>query len=223
MNRLNTLSITVMLFAAAVGGFAAYGYFSGLFSGYFDSERTEELRPAGTVSVDPQIKRRPSFSLNDPWGVLVSSEEWEGKPLIINFWATWCAPCRREIPLLKKLSARNSERNLQVVGVALDIAEAVAEYSDEMQIDYPVLVGDQDAMDVAEAFGLDLIVLPATAVSDSSGHIITIHIGELHPEQAEIVLDVLWRVEAGDISPDDGRNEIDRRLEALDELRLATN
>ncbi len=219
MNKLNTLLITVMLFAAATGGFVAYGFFAG----YFDSERTEELRPAGTVSTEPQTTQRPSFSLNDPVGTLVSSEQWDGKPLIINFWATWCAPCRREIPLLKRLSAQHSDRNLQVVGVALDIAEAVAEYSAEMQIDYPVLVGDQDAMDVAEAFGLDLIVLPATAVSDSSGHIITIHIGELHPEQADIVLEVLWRVESGSISPADGRNEIDTRLQALAEMRLATS
>ena len=215
MNKLNTLSITVMLIAAAAGGFIGYGYFG--------SNRTEESRPAGSVSLEPQITQRPSFSLNDPDGALVSSEQWDGKPLIINFWATWCAPCRREIPLLKKLAADNSDRNLQVVGVALDFPDAVAEYSKEMQIDYPIMVGDQDAMDVAEAFGLDLIVLPATAVSDSSGRVITIHIGELRPEQAEIILDVLWRIEAGDISHIDGRNEIDTRLQTLDESRLAAN
>ena len=218
MSKLNTLAITIMLSAAAVGGFIAYSFFAG----YYDSGRTEEPRPAGTVSVESRITQRPSFSLNDPGGTQISSEQWNGKPLIINFWATWCAPCRREIPLLKNLAARHSDRNLQVVGVALDLADAVAEYSKEMQIDYPVLVGDQDAMDVAKAFGLDLIVLPATAVSDSSGHIITLHIGELHAEQADIVLDVLWRIESGSISPDDGRNEIDNRFQALDESHLAT-
>ena len=83
--------------------------------------------------------------------------------------------------------------------VRLDFPDAVDQYAKEMEMNYPLLVGEQDAMDVAEAFGLDLIVLPGTVFSLSDGWTLHRHIGELHADQATRIIDILWQTENGTI------------------------
>ena len=85
-------------------------------------------------------RRRPSptaarFSLDNLPGEQQSIQSWPGKPLLINFWATWCGPCLREIPMLKELQAARPD--LQVVGIAIDKPRPRAEFADDMQFNYP--------------------------------------------------------------------------------------
>ena len=105
----------------------------------------------------------PDFSLSDLDGKIVSIRTWSGRPLIINFWATWCAPCRREIPLLETLHADGPRQGPTVIGIAVDHRESVAAYAKELKINYPLLVGEQDALDAAGAFGVVSPVFPFTA------------------------------------------------------------
>ncbi len=191
-----TLKHTLVLSAVAIAGFIAYQIwheFQG--GGPLDSSDTAPV--IHSTAAGPGL--RPTFELMSPEGVPVSSRQWHGKPLVVNFWATWCAPCRREIPMLMEMQLEHADAGLQLIGIALDDPDAVAHYAREMEINYPLLVGEQDAMDVAAALGLDLIVLPGTVFSLSNGRTLHRHIGELRADQAARIIDILWQTENGAI------------------------
>ena len=180
-----------VLAIAALTGVAAY-----LASREFlapDPLPPEPIRPA----VIPE--RRPDIRLADRDGQPRSLSDWDGKILVVNFWATWCAPCRREIPMLNALARDYRDRELEVIGIAVDFREDVLKYMEGTPIDYTVLIGEQDGMDAARAFGMETIGLPFTAFIDGSGRIATVHVGELHRPQADLILSAVLELEAGTI------------------------
>jgi thiol-disulfide isomerase/thioredoxin len=130
----------------------------------------------------------PQFSLQDRAGKATSIASFGDKSLIINFWATWCAPCRREIPLLEALQTEWAGRDMSVVGVAVDQRDKVLEFADRLKIGYPLLMGEQDALDAAAALGLASPVFPFTVFTDRRGEVVALFIGELHRPQAELIL-----------------------------------
>ena len=139
------------------------------------------------------------FELPDVAGVMRKSSEWDGKARMLNFWATWCAPCRREIPLLMKTQEENSGNNLQVIGIAVDFPEEVAAYAEETGFNYPVLVGQEDAMAIAEDSGVEFIGMPFTMIVAPSGELIKAHIGEIVESHIEEILHVFERMELGEL------------------------
>jgi len=157
----------------------------------------------------------PSFQLADRDGTMRSLDDWPGKALIVNFWATWCAPCRREIPLLQKLQLEHADEHFQVIGVAVDFRDKVLAYADEMKIDYPLLIGEQEALDAASAFGVEAVGLPFTVFSDRRGRIVTAHLGELTEPEAALILEAVRHVDAGKRSPQQARVELGKALAAL--------
>jgi thiol-disulfide isomerase/thioredoxin len=169
-----------------------------------------ELKPA----VIPEV--RPEVTLADRDGQPRSLSDWDGKPLVINFWATWCAPCRREIPMLNALARDKAAEGVTVIGIAIDFREEVLKYLETTQIDYPVLIGEQDGMAAARAFGMESIGLPFTAFTDRQGRIATIHVGELHRPQAEVILDAVAAVDAGQIDMVSARDRIRDDLAELE-------
>jgi thiol-disulfide isomerase/thioredoxin len=158
----------------------------------------------------------PEFKLADRDGVMRSlRDDWKGKALIVNFWATWCAPCRREIPLLNKLAADHADENFQVIGIAIDFRDKVLAYAKETKIDYPMLIGEQDALDAAAAFGVDAVGMPFTIFTDTSGRVIALHMGELTADEAFIILAAVRNVNEGRLDPLQARAAITTALAAL--------
>ncbi|MFC1664766.1 TlpA family protein disulfide reductase [Pseudomonadota bacterium] len=94
-----------------------------------------------------------AFSLADLSGKRHGLDSWKGKVILINFWATWCAPCREEIPLFIELQKKYQSRGFQVVGIALDGADMVKPYAKEIGINYPILLAEMDGMDVMTKYG----------------------------------------------------------------------
>ena len=135
--------------------------------------------------------------------------------MIVNFWATWCAPCRREIPLLNELNRTRSAEGFQIVGVAVDFREDVLKYANEIGIDYPILIGEQDGLNAVNSFGVEAVGLPFTAFTDSKGRIINLHIGELKAREAKVILDTITRVNSGELTPATARTAVARQLAAL--------
>jgi thiol-disulfide isomerase/thioredoxin len=168
--------------------------------------------------VPPRVtipEKLPAFSLADRVGKLTPISTWQGKSLIINFWATWCAPCRREIPLLESLSQDWGNRNVQVVGVAVDYRDKVLAYANDLKIPYPILIGEQDALDAATALGVESPVFPFTVFTDRRGQIVTLFVGELHKPQADLILSTVQSVNEDRISLATARHAIADGLHAL--------
>ncbi len=166
----------------------------------------------------PQIKippRLPTFTLADLSGAPTPITRWNGKSLVINFWATWCAPCRREIPMLGHLAAQWADRGVVVVGVAVDHPQAVVNYAQELNIPYPLLVGEQDALDAALALGVASPVFPFTVFTDDTGDIVALYIGELHPPQADLLLSRVQSLDRHELSLKEARRSIAAGLARL--------
>jgi thiol-disulfide isomerase/thioredoxin len=173
--------------------------------------------PAETASADsPRIpEQRPVFALNDLDGKSHSITDWDGKALLVNFWATWCAPCRREIPLLNKIRREYEANGVEVVGIAVDFADDVRTYASRVAIDYPVLVGEEEGLEAARAFGVATVALPFTVFIDAHGRVLTVHLGELHEPDTRAILEVVRRVDAGALTPLEARGAIGDALAAL--------
>lgn len=159
--------------------------------------------------------RLPDFSLNDLSGKPTSIAAWGGKSLVINFWATWCAPCRREIPLLKTLAADWAGRDLTVVGIAVDYADKVRQFAGQFKIDYPLLIGEQDALEVAAKFGMDSPALPFTVFTDRRGEVVALFVGELHRPQADFILSEVQSLNQERIQLPEARRAIADGLETM--------
>jgi thiol-disulfide isomerase/thioredoxin len=173
-----------------------------------------ELQP-GPLPPSKIPDRLPQFALADRAGKTTSIASFGGKSLIINFWATWCAPCRSEIPLLETLHAEWAGRDVSVVGVAVDYRDKVLEFADRFKIGYPLLIGEQDALDVAAAFGVESPVFPFTVFTDRRGEVVALYIGELHRPQAELILGEVQNLNKGLVELPTARRAIVEGLRAL--------
>ena len=141
-------------------------------------------QPAGT-------ERRIDFTLPDVEGRTRSLHEWDGKVIVLNFWATWCPPCVREIPALQTLYETYRERGLVVVGVAIDTTQPVIDFIDPQGVEYPILIADRDGPALTQRYGNRLTVLPYTVVIDRQGRIVYRHRSEITFDQAKAVIEPL--------------------------------
>ena len=158
----------------------------------------------------------PDFTLGDLTGTPRSIRSWPGKSMIVNFWATWCAPCRREIPLLRELQKNHGGEGFQVVGVAVDIREDVAKFVQEIGIDYPILVGEQDGLDAVNMFGQGSIGFPFTVFTDNQGRIVLFHLGEIYKADADVLLGAVRQVNEGKLTPEQARVVVAKQLAAIE-------
>ncbi|MDY0011876.1 MAG: TlpA disulfide reductase family protein [Rhodocyclaceae bacterium] len=126
-------------------------------------------------------------SYPDPAGAPVALASLKGRPAVVNFWARWCGPCRKEIPELARLSQRYKAKGLQVMGVGLESdGERVREFAKAYDMDYPVvLAGNGGAIDLMRALGNDKAGLPFTVVLDREGRIVARKLGAMSAEELE--------------------------------------
>jgi thiol-disulfide isomerase/thioredoxin len=156
----------------------------------------------------------PELTLPDAKGVNHRLSDWAGHPLVVNFWATWCEPCRREIPLLIKLRHERAAHGVAIVGIAIDFRAAVVKYASAAAIDYPLLIGEDAGFDTVDAFGMDL-VFPFTVFADRQGRIVAVKVGELHRDEADFILDRLQDIDRGTLTLAVAREQIASRLRDL--------
>jgi len=122
----------------------------------------------------------------------VSLDKWQGKLLVINFWATWCPPCRKEIPLLIETQKSYSDQNVQFLGIAMDDFQAVAKYMQTMEFNYPVLISDMnETIRIGQAFDYTFIALPFTLFVSADGQSSRAHTGELNAQELSALIEEL--------------------------------
>lgn len=144
--------------------------------------RDAHSAPPPTADTEPEANAYPALQatrLPDSVGRLQSFAQWRGKILVVNFWATWCPPCREEIPALSRLQEKHAASGVQVVGIAIDNAENVAAYSKSGAIAYPVLIGDNDLVELNRVLGNPSMALPYTVVFDATGKVRMHHMGRI--------------------------------------------
>jgi len=128
------------------------------------------------------------FSLRDLAGKTHGLGDWRGKVVLLNFWATWCPPCREEIPLFIELQRRYAQQGLQIVGISIDNPEAVARYWQEMKINYPLLIADETTYELMAAYGNRQGGLPYSVLIAADGRIAGVKIGAYHRAELEAAL-----------------------------------
>ncbi|MBL8511592.1 MAG: TlpA family protein disulfide reductase [Betaproteobacteria bacterium] len=149
--------------------------------------------PAATADV-PSAQSGASIgaiyatTFSDLDGKPVSLARWDQKLLVINFWATWCAPCREEMPLLSELQKKYAARNVQIIGIAADSTSAVADFSQKTPVAYPLLPAEGSAIEFSKRLGNRLGLLPHTVIIKPGGEVIYMKLGKVEAAEFERVI-----------------------------------
>ena len=130
------------------------------------AERPRNTGPGPAIRA---FDRLLAAKLPDAAGKLQPIEQWRGKVLVVNFWATWCPPCREEMPILSRLQTKHASNGVQIVGIALDTADNVAQYAAIHPTSYPLLTGDANATNLSRLLGNTQLALPYTVVFNRDG------------------------------------------------------
>jgi thiol-disulfide isomerase/thioredoxin len=163
----------------------------------------------------------PQFELADRDGKKRKLGDWAGQPLVVNYWATWCGPCRREIPLLNELRAERRKQRVEIIGIAVDFRDDVLKYASETTISYPLLIGEEDGLAAVKAMGVEQAAFPFTIFADSKQRVLALKVGELHRDEAELILDLIGEVDAGKLAPEAAREQITAGLKEIATKRAA--
>ncbi len=119
-------------------------------------------------------------SFTDAQGQQQALSQWQGKIVIVNFWATWCPPCLEEMPELSNTQKAFKDNGVVVLGISVDDVEKISEFVKETPVSYPLFAADMDAMRLAESLGNRSGVLPYTVVINTDGSIVKSYMGRIN-------------------------------------------
>lgn len=194
----------MLIFATALVALMAGALF---YAARIPTEIAIEQAPPQAATLDPVT--HPAFTLPDIDGVDRAFSEWSGTHRLINFWATWCAPCRREIPLLKAFQEEHGDDGFQIIGIAVDFPDLVAPFAEEVEFNYPILTGQQDAMAVAETSGVEFVGMPFTMIVARDGELLGAYLGELHEGHLDDIVSILSRLDSAEITKNQASAALD--------------
>lgn len=167
---LRTLIVLAVAAAAAVAG---------LYAG--QAMKRPAQVPEG---VTPQAAQRLlATALPDADGLTHTISDWKGRVLVVNFWATWCPPCIKEIPEFSDVARHYRDAPVQFVGLSIDSAENVRDFRERFDVPYPLLVGASDTLALAEAFGNKARALPFTVILGRDGEVADVTLGTLSEDE----------------------------------------
>jgi thiol-disulfide isomerase/thioredoxin len=170
----------------AVIALGAGSFFRSLLSDIYQTELTSEESQQGAKAI-------LEASLPDLQGDDQAVSQWLGKVMVVNFWATWCTPCREEIPEFIEAQNKYGDQGLIFVGIAIDQPDKVKMFSQEFGINYPVLIGSFNTWSLLEAAGNRMSALPYTVVLNRSGEIVDTYLGRVNLKKLEKLVEPLLK------------------------------
>jgi len=180
----NIIQFALVIILAGGTGFALQRYLQ---------QDDRQLAPIIPKAVNNNIigTTRPPFELTDTEGKLRNIEEWNGKVLLINFWATWCPPCKKEMPAFIELQEQYAAQGFQVIGIAIDDMESVSDFVDTLGVNYPALIAEYAGIELSREYGNHISALPFSAFVGRDGKIAVTQTGELSKKQVEKIIQPL--------------------------------
>ncbi len=175
-----TATVAVLLAGSLLAGYVAY-----------NASLPEPV--AATTRVDSN--QLESLELSAPDGTVYSMDTWAGFPQIVNFWATWCGPCREEMPVLVQVQQDYADKGLVVIGLSMDYpedTELVQQFAAEFGVDFPILMASDHGNTLAASYGAEYFALPISVFIKADGTVTKIHTGLLTQDQAEFELKKLF-------------------------------
>ena len=161
-NKINGIIISIVLIASI--GFGFQYFFNSGHSGHGNNKATQYLFAA---------------TFPDENGKPQNLKQYAGKTVVLNFWATWCEPCREEMPELSALHDANRHKNLVVLGMAVDDVAAISDFVKETKVSYPLFAADMQGMEIASNLGNDKSVLPFTVIIKADGSVAKTYFGRV--------------------------------------------
>ena len=162
-----------------------------LVAGFFAAQVLNKSSSPETDQAAAMPKEMVEFQLPDIENKIHSISQWRGKLIVLNFWATWCPPCREELPLFIDMQKKYGRRGLQIVGVAIDKKQDVENYPDFAFFNYPILVGQEEVMIIMKQYGNRLGSLPYSVIIDPQGRILGRKVGAYKRPELDTLLDNL--------------------------------
>lgn len=179
MNVRVLLILLTAALAAGAGYLTHYLFFADSGAGFAETS-------AVAFDGEPLVgQRRPDYTLGSVDGARISASDFDGEVVLVNFWATWCAPCREEMPMLMDLRAAHRERGLEVVGIAMDDVQRARDFVAELGIEYPNLVGATDVMATMQLYGNSSGTLPYSVLVGRDGTVRWTKLGVLERPELE--------------------------------------
>ena len=146
---------------------------------------TQALAP---TLADGAVAHLFATRLDDSNGKPQAIAQWRGKTLVINFWATWCPPCREEMPEFSRLQSKYSEKGVQFVGIALDTVDNVTRFSQQQAVSYPLLIGGTPGTELSRQLGNASLALPYTVVLGAAGDVRLTRLGRVGADELDALL-----------------------------------
>ncbi|MEO7067243.1 MAG: TlpA disulfide reductase family protein [Rhodanobacter sp.] len=171
MTRANWLILGLAVLAAAIGGYLQ------------PRSSPAPTDNGGTANSELTGWPAPNFALPDQAGQMHHLADYRGRRVLVNFWATWCDPCLREMPALAQAQAKFGERDTIVLGVGLDEPRRIHAFLGKFPVNYPILLGDVNGTPTLTMWGDRRALLPYSVLIDADGNVLAAHVGALSPEQ----------------------------------------
>jgi thiol-disulfide isomerase/thioredoxin len=158
-----------------IGGISLLALLAGVFSSQWISQ-------TGLAS-DPSIKAFFANPWQTPDGKPANSENWRGKVLVVNFWASWCPPCVEEMPALDRIAQEYASKNILIVGIGIDSPSNIREFLQKTPVSYPIVLGGLEGSNLSKQMGNTQGALPYTVVINSKGKSIYTKLGKISEEE----------------------------------------
>jgi len=158
-----------------IGGISLLALLAGVFSSQWISQ-------TGLAS-DPSIKAFFANPWQTPDGKPANSENWRGKVLVVNFWASWCPPCVEEMPALDRIAQEYASKNVLIVGIGIDSPSNIREFLQKTPVSYPIVLGGLEGSNLSKQMGNTQGALPYTVVINSKGKSIYTKLGKISEEE----------------------------------------